>query len=262
MSLFAKEVLELKTRFLLLFVLIAVTGYFILLYYDFFISWLDIDMITEGLETSPLSQYMDTAALIQQLSMILNDMDFYLWSQWLGKNLYQIIILSSILLGFSSFARETEQQTISFLLSNFTRRQIFTSKTLAGSILLLLLVSEGCFLPLVLGSDSVYYYTWSMAGSYLLQMGAAAIFLYAAMVLFSVLSGDVIKPIIASIIMLVFLSLPGLSSHLADLYLFRYMTGFDIFIGNGLHYVSVLVLILASYALLTLSWRIYRQKDF
>ena len=135
MNLLIKEFSELKNRFLVLALLIILMGYFILAYYDFFLSLIDINSIREGLAAFPLSRYMDTAALIEQLNLMLNDMDFYLWSQWMGKNLYQLIILSTILLGFSSFAREREQETMSFLLSNFSRRHIFLSKILAGGIL-------------------------------------------------------------------------------------------------------------------------------
>ncbi len=262
MNLFIKEVNDLKTRFLALFLLIGISGYFIIVYYDFFISLMNINTIKDALEISPLSRYMDTGAIMQQLALLLNNIDFYVWSQWFGKNLYQMIILSTILLAFSSFAREAEQNTMSFLLSNFTRRQIFTSKILAGGILLMLLVTEGCFLPLMLAPGSGYSFTVVKACSYLLQMVSAAMFLYAAVILFSVLSKDVIKPIIAAIILLMVLALPRLIKFLSSLYVYRYLSGYDIFVGNGVHYISVLLFILITAALFTLSWQIYKKKDF
>ncbi len=262
MNLFVKEVNDLRTRFLIMFLLIGISAYFIIVYYDFFMSLLDINTIKEALELSPLSGYIDSEAIMQQLTLLFNDIDFYVWSQWFGKNLYQIIVLSTILLAFSSFAREAEHNTMSFLLSNFTRWQIFTSKVLAGSMLLMVLVAEGCFLPLILAPGAGYSFDLVTACSYLLQMGLAAIFLYAAVILFSVLSKDVIKPIIASIVLLVILALPRLTKVLSSLYLLRYMTGFDIFIGRGVHYTSVLLLALLTAALFWIAWQVYEKKDF
>jgi hypothetical protein len=95
MNLLIKEFSELKNRFLVLALLIILMGYFILAYYDFFLSLIDINSIREGLAAFPLSRYMDTAALIEQLNLMLNDMDFYLWSQWMGKNLTSITISES-----------------------------------------------------------------------------------------------------------------------------------------------------------------------
>lgn len=262
MNLLIKELNDLKNRFLLLFLLIGISGYLIIVYYDFFVSLMDISTIQDALALSPLSSYMDTEAIIQQLALLLNDMDFYLWSQWFGKNLYQIIILSTVLLAFSTFAREAEHNTMNFLLSNFTRRQIFKSKILAGSMLLILLIAEGCFLPLFLATDAGYSFTLLTACSYWLQMVSAAMFLYATVILFSVLSKDVIKVIIASMFFLILLSVPKFIKLLSSLYLSRYMTGFDIFVGNGIHYPSILILILMTTAIFMLTWRIFQNKDF
>ncbi len=262
MSLLIKELSELKNRFLVLALIIILMGYFILAYYDFFLSLMDINSIREGLAASPLSRYMDTSALIEQLNLMLNDMDFYLWSQWMGKNLYQLIILSTILLGFSSFAREREQETMSFLLSNFSRRHIFFNKILAGGILLLGLTAIGCGIPFIMASSSTYSYTWPLAWAYFWHLGIAAIFLYSGIILFSLLSRDIVKPLILSIFFLILLSLPKFNQELASWYLFRYMTGFDIFIGHGIHYQALLVIALLSTALFTLSWRIFKQQDY
>jgi|LSQX01.1.fsa_nt_gb hypothetical protein len=262
MNLLIKELNELKNRFCLLALLIVISGYFILAYYDFFLSLMDINTIREGLEASPLSRYMDTEALIGQLNLLLYDMDFYLWSQWMGKNLYQLIILSSILLGFSSFAREREQETMSFLLSNFTRSHIFGSKILAGSILLLCLTAIGCGLPLFLAPSLELSYTLPLAWAYFLHLGIAAIFIYSGIILFSVLSQDIVKPLILTIFFLILLSVPKFIEYLSSWYLYRYMTGFDIFIGNGIHYLALLVIVLLSAGLFALSWRIFKQSDF
>lgn len=233
-----------------------------LAYYDFFLSLIDINSIREGLAAFPLSRYMDTAALIEQLNLMLNDMDFYLWSQWMGKNLYQLIILSTILLGFSSFAREREQETMSFLLSNFSRRHIFLSKILAGGILLLGLTAIGCGFPFFMASSSTYSYTWPLAWAYFWHLGIAAIFLYSGIILFSLLSQDIVKPLILSIFFLILLSLPKFNEALASWYLYRYMTGFDIFVGHGILYQALLIIALLSTALFTLSWRIFKQQDY
>lgn len=262
MKLWIKELNELKTRFLVLALLIGFSGYFILAYYDFFLSLVDLNTIKEGLGAFPFNSYLDTAALMEHLNLLLNDMDFYLWSQWMGKNLYQLLILSSILLGFASFAREREQETMVFLLSNFTRWHIFISKISAGLILLLSLTAIGCWLPFLLASSSTFSYTWPLAWAYFLHLGVGAIFLYAGIILFSILSQDIVKPLILAVFFLIILSLPKFIEPLSSWYLYRYMSGFDVFMGNGIQYLGLFIIALLSAALFRLSWQVFKELDY
>ncbi|MDI3495883.1 MAG: type transport system permease protein, partial [Pseudothermotoga sp.] len=66
----------------------------------------------------------------------LSDWNFYIYSQWFGKNLGQMIPILAIIMAFPLFSRENENGTIEFLLARRSRKEIFLSKSLLASFVL------------------------------------------------------------------------------------------------------------------------------
>jgi len=126
MNLLFKEFWDLKWRFITLAVITVFTGYFIFANQDLFKNILDINEIQDSIKRTPwLNKFIDSNIITQQIKEIINNTSLYVWSQWFAKNLFQLVLLSSIVLGFPLFAREAEHNTNSFLLNVATRRQIF-----------------------------------------------------------------------------------------------------------------------------------------
>jgi len=132
----------------------------------------------------------------------------------------------------------------------------------ARFFIMLLLVTAGCILPAILAPFYAYSFTWYHALAYTMQIASVALLLYTAVILFSILSKDVVKPIIASIIFFIALSLPRYIEILGSFYIYRYMTAYDIFAGNGIQYSAVGIFVVLSLFLLSLSWQIFKNKNY
>ena len=176
MSLLIKELWDLRWRGIILLFLTLLTGYFVLSNYEWFKTVTDIAQIEQGLKQAPfLNQLLDMETLNQQLLELFNNIDFYVWSQWFGKNLYQLILLAIIILTFPLFARETEQNTNYFLLSHRTRKQIFLSKILAS---FLVYFDNRCrsILPVVIALFHDFNFSLEQALMYGLQLSISSLF--------------------------------------------------------------------------------------
>lgn len=262
MSLFAKELWELRYRLTVMFVLIIVAGIFILGYYELFQKSVDIAQIEWGIRNSILSNFINPEVIIRQIDELTSNIDLYVWSQWFGKNFMQLILLSTILLGFSSFARETEHETNSFLLTNFTRAQAFWTKIYAGTVSLVIIVGLGCLVPAIIALFKPFQFNLIMSLQYFIQILPAALCLYALIILFSVLAKDVVKPIILGIATMILLSLTSHIPLFKGLYIYRYLTGADIFIHNQISVLAVIIISIMAMAVLFLARHLYMTKDF
>ena len=263
MSLLIKELWDLRWRGIILLFLTLLTGYFVLSNYEWFKTVTDIAQIEQGLKQAPfLNQLLDMETLNQQLLELFNNIDFYVWSQWFGKNLYQLILLAIIILTFPLFARETEQNTNYFLLSNRTRKQIFLSKILASFFSIFLIIAAGSILPVVIALFHDFNFSLEQALMYGLQLSISSLFLYSVVVFFSIIFNDVIKPVIASVIVFVALGLMGKISGMLYLNIYRYMTGVDIFFTSSIQTTAMIVIFILALFILMGSWHIFKNKDF
>lgn len=262
MGLLKKELYDLRYRFTSIILLIISAGYFIIAYHDFFISSINIYEIEAALEHSFLSRFFTPELIMQELEMIISNIDLYIWSQWFAKNFYQVIVLACILFAFPSFSRENEQGTNQFLLMNLTRSQIYTQKLLAGWLALLLSILIGSLLPAILAPFYEFEFSYLLALQYGLHMGIAAFFLYAIVILFSIIFDDTVKPIIASIITFVLLGLIGRLDPQGYIYIYRYMMGVDLFFFQTIAWVALAVILLLAVLIYYLGWKIYSSRDF
>ncbi|QGU00712.1 hypothetical protein SYNTR_2118 [Candidatus Syntrophocurvum alkaliphilum] len=262
MNLFFKEAWDLKYRFLFLIALLIGLGYFILAHYDYFLRFVDITQIEAALRHSILVRYLPPELLIEQIQQLMKSIDLYVWSQWFGKNFYQIILLGIILLGFSTFARENENDTNSFLLSNLTRGNVFLTKISVGISMLIVLILIGCSLPAILAPYYEYSFSWALVLKYSLQMTIVSIFLYGLVILLSIISKDVIWPIIGSIIFFILLSVPGRIEALQQLHVYSYMVGTNIFFLNTIAIAPMIVIAILTVMLFYLNLYIYSKKNF
>lgn len=262
MNLFIKELWDLRWRILVFAVLITGTAVFVMGGRDLFLASLDMRELQGALQASPIKRFISPEDVARQIGALMNDPALYLWSQWFGKNLLQIVLLMTILLGFSSFAREREQGTFSFLLTNQSRATVYKAKLSAGLASLLLLTALGSCLAVWLAPLAETDLTVRQAGGYFLHLASAAVFLYGIVFFQSLLSRDAVKPIILSVLIFAAFSVPGRIPSLEGLHLYRYMSGADFFLGRGIQLDAVLVLIALSLGIYCLGWRVFQQQDF
>lgn len=258
MSLFKKELWTLRWRWLILNVILILAGYFILAGYETFTSMVDINLLEDAFKQNQLlSKYLQTDLLNQ----IINNIDFYVWSQWFGKNFYQLMVISSIILAFPLFARETEQDTHNFLLVGYTRQTVFAAKVAAVLFSLLITVTIGCFMPLIMASAYDFSFGINQFIQYGLHMLTAVFFLCSIVIFFSIVSNDVIKPVIFSLIALFILAIPGFIGRPA-LSIYRYMTGTDIFFTGKVQTLAQVFILGLALVVTYISWYVYSRKEF
>ena len=79
----------------------------------------------------------DFGDIAGQISRMLGDYSYYLWSQWFPKNLVQIAAIFAIILGVMAFANEYAARSFEYLLTRpVRRRDVFVAK--AGARLLII----------------------------------------------------------------------------------------------------------------------------
>lgn len=262
MSLFSKELRDLRYRLIVLAGLILTMGIFVLGSYEIFINSFDINQFTAVANNSAISKYMDPELLTKQIMEIINNIDLYVWSQWFGKNFMQLILLSSIVIGFSSFAREAEHNTYSFLLNNFTRSQVFTTKIGAGILAMTILVAAGCLLPAVMALFKAFEFSLILSLKYFLQILPAALLCYAIIIFFSVLTKDVVKPIIFGVITFALMSIIGQIKYFNVLYFYRYLTASDVFINGQINLLAFIIISIITLFIFSAAYKIYQEKNF
>ncbi|MGI6452815.1 MAG: ABC transporter permease subunit [Syntrophomonadaceae bacterium] len=263
MGLLLKELRELRFRSLVLSVLILATGYLVLAYYDLFRNIMDLAQIEEGLNTVPfLAKYLDKNQLQHQLTQIFNDINLYVWSQWFGKNLYQLILLSTIIIGFPLFARETEHDTNIFLLSHQTRARVFFTKLMASAMALLTLTGIGCLLPVFMASYYGFDFSLQKGLAFWICILVSAWLLHAIVVFLSVVSRDTVIPIIVSVTIFVVLGIPGRVTGLEPINIYRYLAGADVFFSGSIPWLPMLVIMFISMVITYFSWYCYNNRDF
>jgi len=100
--------------------------------------------ILKSLEKSNFNKfpfnYNNFNSLIEKLD---RDFDFYIFSQWIGKNFIQFMFLFTIMFSFSIFSKEKENKTFYFLLSRFSRNTIYHTKVLISYLMSLFITSVG-----------------------------------------------------------------------------------------------------------------------
>lgn len=262
MALFNKELMDLRWRFLTLLILLLGAAYLVLGHYELFKSMINIQDIQNSMTQAPwLERFYKGEDIARQLQELMQNQALYVWSQWFGKNLLQLVLLAVILFGFSSLAREREQGTLSFLMANFSRKAIFINKISAGLTATIIFCVLGSALPAIMAPFYDFSFTPLQALQYGLHLTAAAIFLYAVVLMLSIISADVIRPIIGSILIFAVLSIPGRIAALQNLYIYRYMAGTDLFFTGHVQWLAILILLVLSAIIICASWKYYEQAD-
>lgn len=135
---FKKELLEIKTKMLWGLIVISVLAASIPLLYQQVTSIAIVPMPADALDTTPAGL---SAELIKTIEIMRHNYNYYLWSQWAGKNLPQAAIIMAITLGMGVVANEYNRKTASFLLARpISKIRILGNKFGAGIIVLAVII--------------------------------------------------------------------------------------------------------------------------
>jgi len=249
-NLLYKEMKQNLWKFIIGTILLTITAISLPLLYD-----IVIDMVGNVSEEH-ISRFLPDMSFIE-------DHNLYIWSQWHGKNLYQIGTILAIILGMNAVAGEVNNKTIGFLLTRpVSRSQVFITKTLAGAIWLALSVA---FSTLVLILMASYEFGGIDIGRLLIATLITLLgllVLYSFTLLLSVLIDEPIKVGAVSALIIFLLSVPGWFSATREYSIFTHLNAFEYFVEGNFPVGVVLIFIIMIFSFLTISVRHFSQKEF
>ncbi len=251
-----KEFYDMKLR---TFVILAIgVGLFFVLapFQDF-----TVEMLKQYTQIENMPKFIEKF-LPKQLIENLTDWNFYIYSQWFGKNLGQIVPIVAIIMAFPLFARETENGTIEFLLARKSRKKIFFSKSALGIIVVVFLMIIFSILPAIYSPLAGERLNYKLLVGFSIHTVVGAVFWYLVTVFFSVISNDQVKPILISVGLLAITTAIGMIRLTRFLNTYTYVLGSKVFQTGQLDIKYTLGLLIASTVVFFLSYIAFLKKEF
>ncbi|QIV78148.1 ABC transporter permease subunit [Fervidobacterium pennivorans] len=147
-----KEFYDMKVRFFGVLIVTIALFFIVAPFQKFTVS------ILEGYSGNPQLEKFLPGAMLSKLK----EWNFYINSQWYGKNFGQMIGIIGIIMAFPLFAREFENETIVFLLVRKPRKWIYFNKVFAGAIATLIVMLVGSILPAIYSAVAGKEYNYSV----------------------------------------------------------------------------------------------------
>jgi len=134
---FKKELLEIRKKMIWGLIIFCILAASLPLLYPMVTSTEFVP--ADDLNTMPSG--FSKGVLIELIERMRNDYNFYLWSQWDGKNLPQAAVIMAIILGMGIVSNEYKRKTALFLLARpISRIGILGNKFAAGIISLAIII--------------------------------------------------------------------------------------------------------------------------
>lgn len=222
---------------------------------------LSIDLL-EGYEGLPQVRGLLDRFLPRDFVERLREWNFYINSQWFGKNFGQLVPIVGIVIGFPLFSREVERGTIAFLLSRRSRGYVFHTKLFAGLLALSTVVTVSAMLPSAYSFLTGREYDHALVAGFLVHSFFGALVWYAVAVFLSTISDDQVKPLLASLGLLAVTTAFGFLRPLRFLNTFAYSVGADVFRTGRPNLGYTVCLLVISIVLLFSAYTIFEKRDF
>lgn len=247
---FNKEFRDMRVRFLVMFFILLGTFVLLVVVKDY------TQNLSEIIRSAP-KNILEKFGVTDEFMKKLSRWDFYIITQWYGKNLGQFVPILAIIMAFPVFAREIENETMELLLVRVKRRRLFMVKFFVPLVFTLLALVVLAVLPLPvswiigesLDASSVFRY---------LLVETIGIFLWFSItIFFSLLFSDQVKPLIVSIALLAgTTALGSFIKLLSILNTYLYILKGDLVLWPSLAYT------LAGVVFTYLSYKVLETKDF
>ncbi len=171
----------------------------------------------------------------------LKDINFFVYSQWFGKNLFEMALLFAVVNAVGIIAGETERKTAVFLFSRpISRVRIFLAKFIVVIFYTLLPVVLSTYLIIPLSHSIPQKINLILMNKLLFQSLVATSVAISLTIVFSVLINDRVKAGIASLAVII------ASIALGSVKAFRYVNFANLYIGKFSVYVAAGLFLCAS----------------
>ncbi|MCD6552339.1 ABC transporter permease subunit [Thermotoga sp.] len=245
-----KEFRDMRVRFFVMFFILL--GTFILL-----VVMKDYTQSLSELVKSAPKNVLEKFGVTDEFMKKLSDWNFYIITQWYGKNLGQFVPIFAIIMAFPVFAREIENETMELLLVRVTRRKLFTVKFFIPLVFTFLALFVLAVLPLPVSWIIGKSLDTNQVLRYLLVETIGLFMWFSITIFLSVLFSDQVKPLIVSIALLAGTTiLGGFIKPLSILNTYLYILRGEMTVWPSLSYT--LIGVVFAY----LSCKILEVKDF
>lgn len=191
----------------------------------------------------------------------LEDNDYYLLSQWQGKNLGQFIPIVILVITFPLISKEYDKKTIYLLLSRINRKKLFLSKYFFGLVVNTLTISVLVFLgPIFM---NIFGFKTGYSGTMLIYMQElfSILFLYNLFFLFSVIFKEQVKVLILGIIVCIIPPFFSFIKPISFVNIYPYIFGQNILNGKNVDWIYSLGLLVLSVVLYFISRFLFIRKE-
>lgn len=246
-----KEFYDMKVRFIGVLIVTTTLFFVVAPFQKFTISML------EGYSGNPQIEKFLPGAMLNKLK----EWDFYINSQWYGKNFGQMVGIIGIIMAFPLFAREFENETIMFLLVRKPRKWIYFNKLFTGAVATSIVMLVGSILPAIYSAFAGKEYNYPVVPKFMVQSIFGVLLWYCVGVFFSVLFNDQVKPLLASLGLLALTTTAGLIKALKFLNTFSYQLGVSIFEKDSVDFWYTLGIIVVCVVITWIGYLVFERKE-
>ena len=193
---------------------------------------------------------------------LMEDWNFYIHSQWFGKNFGQMIPIIAILFSFALFSREVEKNTIQFLLVRKNRDNVFRIKVLSVISFFIVFIFLMAILPFLYSVIMGKNYDIILTFKYMITDIIGGFLWLGLGVFFSVLFSDQIKPLVSSLGIFALTTVLGMTFDIDFLNPYKYLLGSNIILGGNIDWGYSIFAILMGTFFIFVSHTIFTKKDY
>jgi len=246
-----KEFYDMKVRFFGVLIVTIALFFIVAPFQKFTVSML------EGYSGNPQLEKFLPGAMLNKLK----EWNFYINSQWYGKNFGQMVGIIGIIMAFPLFAREFENETIVFLLVRKPRKWIYFNKVFSGIIATTIVMIIGSLLPAIYSAIAGKDYNFSVVPKFMIHSIFGALLWYCVGVFFSVLFNDQVKPLLATFGALALTTAAGLIKTMKFLNTFTYQLGIIVFEKNKIDLPYTFGILMVSGLLIWAGYFVFERKE-
>lgn len=249
-----KELLDMKIRIIVLFVITIILFFSIAPFQKELLAVLEENKVV-------IETYADKFGINNIFLSQLREWNFYIFTQWFGKNFGQMLPIFAIILAFPLFSREFENGTMEYLLVRKSRDYVFYSKVFLSLIIGFSIVIIGSLLPMFYSFLTEKDFSNIYALKYMIHGIVTIWFWNNITVFFSILFNDQVKPILSSFGLLGITTVLGLLKPMKWLNTYNYTLGVKILSEGKINWSYSESLFLIGGFILLGSFYLFKNKE-
>jgi len=186
---------------------------------------------------------------------------YYIYSQWFSNTFGLLVPIIAIIIAFPLFSSESENNTLVFLVTRKGRSFTFLNKVFSGLFVLLLLLIFYSVFPIFYSALFSKSFLPDFLPHFSVSILLGGLFWYSITLLFSIIFNDKVKPILASLGILLISTFIGFINKLDFINTYNFIKGREILNSGKFDLIYSLVLLIISMFILSISYLVFKNKD-